>query len=267
MPEHCPSCGAALVEQGPYTVCPNGFKCPAQLAGRIQHLAWRDALDIEGLGEETAKQLVAEGLVRQLPDIFTLTVEQLVLLDGFADKSAENLIQAIARAKTGAELGRFLFALGIPEVGAAVARDLARHFGSFDALRRASSEDLQAVHGIGPRMAEQISGFFADQENRAILDRLLRHVRLAAPAQPTTRVLDGMKIVFTGALTRLKRHEAKELVERLGGRAMSSVSKATDLVVYGEDAGSKLDDARRLGVQLATEEAFLATLHKKGVDL
>ena len=150
MPAACPSCGTALIERGPFTVCPNSFECPAQLAGRIVHFASRDALDIEGLGDETAKLFVAEGLVRQLPDLFDLRAEQLLQLEGFAQKSATKLVDALKKAAAAAELPRFLYGLGIPEVGVAVARDLARHFGTFAGLRAADEAALQEVPGVGP---------------------------------------------------------------------------------------------------------------------
>ncbi len=279
MPPECPSCGTPLVERGPFTVCPNGFGCPAQLAGRIVHLCSRNALDVEGLGEETAKLLVRQELVRQLPDVFDLRAEQLLPLEGFAEKSAQKLIEAIRRAAD-AELPRFLYGLGIPEVGEAVARDLARHFGSFAALRSATPEELQEIPGVGPRMAEQITAFFAEPRNAAILDELLKRMRLretspapfgAAAARGATAPaagppLAGKKFVFTGGLTRLTRRQAQELVEGLGARVTGSVSKATDYVVVGEDAGSKADNARKLGVATLEEEQFLALLREHGVE-
>ena len=277
MPETCPSCGTALVERGPFTVCPNSFECPAQLAGRIVHFASRNALDIEGLGDETAKLFVSEGLVRDLPGLFDLKAEQLVQLEGFAEKSATNLVEALRKASH-AELPRLLYGLGIPEVGVAVARDLARHFGTFANLRAADETALQEVPGVGPRMAEQITSFFHEPKNAAALDELLTRLTLkeAPPAGPsgaseggTTSVqpLAGKKIVFTGGLTRLSRREAQELVERLGARATGSVSKATDWVVVGEDAGSKADDAKKLGVATLDEDAFLALLQEHGVEI
>ena len=274
MPAECPSCGTPLGERGPFTVCPNGFRCPAQLAGRIVHLAGRDALDVAGLGDETAKLFVTAGLVRQLPDLFGLGVEQLLPLEGFAQKSSEKLVEAIAKAAH-AELRRFLYGLGIPEVGETVARDLARHFGSFAGLRGASAEALQEVPGVGPRMAEAITAFFADPGNAAVLDELLAKMKLkegppaakaAAAAEPEAP-LAGKKFVFTGGLARLTRRRAQELVEGLGGKAMGSVSKATDYVVAGEDAGSKAEAARKLGVETLDEEGFLALLTRHGVDL
>ncbi|HYO16505.1 MAG TPA: helix-hairpin-helix domain-containing protein, partial [Thermoanaerobaculia bacterium] len=271
MPDVCPSCGTPLTERGPFTVCPNSFECPAQLAGRIVHLASRDALDVEGLGDETAKLFVAAGLVRQLPDIFDLRAEQLLPLPGFAKKSAEKLVQSIDKASN-TELPRFLYGLGIPEVGVAVARDLARHFGTFERLRNADDGALQEVPGVGPRMAEAIITFFGDPKNAKILDELATKIRLqetepSAPDSGDVLPLAGQKWVFTGGLTALSRRDAQALVERLGARATGSVSKATDVVVVGEDAGSKADDARKLGIKTMDETEFLAFLRGNGIDV
>jgi DNA ligase (NAD+) len=272
MPADCPSCGTPLVERGPFTVCPNAFQCPAQLVGRVVHFASRDALDIEGLGEESAKLFVAEGLVRQLSDLFDLRPEQLSGLPGFADKSARKLTEALARAAH-VEMARFLFGLGVPEVGVAVARDLARHFGGFAALRAADEAALQEVRGVGPRMSEQIVGFFHDERNVALLDAVLAKMQLkeappapAAPPKAAALPLAGKKFVFTGGLERLSRRDAAALVEGLGARATGSVSKSTHFVVVGTDAGSKADDAARLGVKVLDEAEFLALLAEHGVE-
>jgi DNA ligase (NAD+) len=264
MPDACPSCGTALVERGPFTTCPNGFHCPAQLAGRIQHFASRHALDIEGLGEESSRLFVAQGLVRSLEDIFDLTADRLVSLEGFAEKSAANLLAAIAKARH-VELSRFLFGLGIPEVGVAVARDLARHFGTFGALRHASTAEIDAVPGVGEKMAEVITAFFADRTNARVIDALLARVRLIeGSAEPTAGPLAGATFVFTGALDALSREEGRRLVESLGARAAGSVSRKTTYVVAGADAGSKLEKARALGIPILDEPAFLALLAKHG---
>jgi DNA ligase (NAD+) len=266
MPDECPSCGTPLIERGPFTVCPNGFECPAQLAGRLLHLGSRNALDIEGLGDETARLLVDKGLVRQLPDLFDLKAEQLEELDGFAAKSAANLVDGIRRASH-AELARFLAGLGIPEVGVAVARQLARHFRSIDALREADEEVLQEVDGVGPRMAEQIVGFFVEPHNVLVLDRLLDgRVELLEPAEEEISTdLEGLRFVLTGGLERLSRGEAKELLESLGARVTSAVSSKTDYVVAGTDPGTKLEKAERLGLQILDETAFLDLLRASGV--
>jgi DNA ligase (NAD+) len=268
MPNRCPSCGTRLLERGPYTVCPNGFECPAQLVGRLVHFGSRDALDIEGLGEETAKLLVEQTLVQQLPDLFDLTPDQLVELEGFAEKSATNLVEAIQHSAN-VELHRFLYGLGIPEVGAATARDLAKHFRSFAKIRKASREDLEGVSGVGPKMAEQIAGFFENKRNQATLNQLLdgkvQLVELKTMAAGAA--LEGKRIVFTGGLERFTRREAQELVESLGARAASSVSKETDYVVAGTDPGSKFDKAQQLGISTMTEDEFVEFLRSKGVSV
>ncbi len=262
MPERCPSCDTPLVERGPFTVCPNGLDCPAQLIGRLQHLGSRNALDIEGLGEETARLLVSEGLVRQLPDLFDLESEQLLPFEGFAEKSANALVAGIARGAR-SPLHRFLFGLGIPEVGATVARQLARHFGNLAALRTADAEALTAVEGVGPIMAEAIRGFFGEPHNVELLDRLLDgrlHLEEGEPAAAVSGALDGKRFVLTGALDGFTRDEAKRAIEGLGGRVVGSVSGKTDYVVVGESPGSKATKARELGVETLDEAAFVELL-------
>jgi DNA ligase (NAD+) len=270
MPEACPSCGTKLIERGPFTVCPNSFECPAQLAGRIVHFASRDALDIEGLGDETSKLFVAQRLVRQLPDLFEIRPEQLMELEGFAEKSANKLVDALKKAASAAELPRFLYGLGIPEVGVAVARDLARHFGTFARLRAADEAILQEVPGVGPRMAEQITTFFREPNNAAVLDELAAKMTLvetepSAEEPASVKPLAGQKWVFTGGLSHLSRRDAQAHVESLGARATGSVSKATDVVVVGEDAGSKAEDAQKLGIKTMNEEEFIAFLAGNGI--
>ncbi|HSW30951.1 MAG TPA: NAD-dependent DNA ligase LigA [Longimicrobiales bacterium] len=265
MPIVCPACGSEVYEDGPRTVCPNRFGCPAQLKGRIVHFGARDALDIEGLGEETANLFVDRGLVHGLADLFDLTVEQLVPLEGFAEKSATNLARAIAARKE-PELRRFLTALGIPEVGVTVARDLARHFGSFDAIRRATPEQLETVHGVGPRMSEAITAFFADPRNDAALQALLdKGVRPqeSEPAPVAAAAGDAGAVVFTGTLP-IARSVAEAAWQAVGGRAVGSVSKKTAFVVAGEEAGSKLEKAQRLGVPVLTYEEFVRKVEEMG---
>ena len=257
MPEACPSCGTRLVERGPYTLCPNGLDCPAQLRGRIVHLGSRHALDIEGLGEETARLLVDEGLVSSLPALFDLRAEQLIELEGFGEKSAGDLVAALGAARD-AELDRLLYGLGIPEVGTTVARQLARHFGSLSALRAADEEALQAVDGVGPKMAEAIAGFFGEPHNRRLLDELLDGRVVPRESEPEGRggPLEGLAFVLTGTLEGLTRDEARQAIEGRGGRVTSSVSRKTDYVVAGADPGSKLDRAEELGVTVLDEAGF-----------
>ena len=267
MPRKCPSCGTRLETRGPFTLCPNGFNCPAQLAGRLYLLGSRAALDIEGLGDETCALLVEEGLVRSLPELFDVDAEQLVHLPGFADKSAKKLVAQIESAASGTDLARFVYGLGIPEVGAKVARDLAEHFGSFDAIRDASAEELMEVPGVGPRMSEAITTFFADRGNQRVLDALLERVTVARARKKSTRkrggALAGSTFVVTGTLPGMSRREAEELIERHGGKVTGSVSKSTDYLVVGESPGSKLDKAEQLGVATLDEKSLRAILRKK----
>jgi DNA ligase (NAD+) len=267
MPDSCPACGTAVIEDGPRTLCPNRFGCPAQLKGRIVHFGSRNALDIEGLGEETAVLLVDRKLVRELADLFDLTADDLIHLPGFADKSATNLVAAIqARRRT--ELARFLFGLGIPEVGTTVARDLALHFRSFAAVRSATRETLEEINGIGPRMSEAIRGFLDQEQNAQAIEHLLdKGIELSEPEGPASSSLAGMRFVFTGGLERLTRGRARKLVESLGARAVSSVSGETDYVVAGSDPGSKYDRAVELGLRILDEDAFIDLVADAGAEI
>ena len=267
MPDRCPSCDSVLEARGPYTVCPNAFECPAQRIGRIVHFASRRGLDIDGLGERTARQLVERGLVTQLPQLFELEPAVLETLEGFAEVSARNLHDALQRARR-TELARLLYGLGIPEVGAAVAQTLAQRFGTLGGLRRASVEVLEGVAGVGPVMAEAIHGFVHEPRNAEVLDALDARIETMPieVVEPAAQPLVGVTIVFTGALERFTRDQARALVERLGAKAAGSVSKRTRLVVAGSDAGSKLAKATELGVEVVDEVGFLAYLESLGID-
>jgi len=260
MPTDCPSCGVEVYDEGPRTVCPNTFGCAAQLTGRLVHFGARNALDIEGLGEETAVLLVGRELVTELSGLFELEADQLIELPGFAEKSAHSLVEAID-ARRSTELARFLHGLGIPEVGQTVARDLARHFRTFEAIRAADDEALTSVHGIGPRMSEAIRGFFANERVAAQLDAVAAQMRELVPPpeerQTTDSPLAGKKFVFTGGLPTLARSEAKSLAESVGAKVTGSVSKNTDYVVAGEAAGSKYDKAVELELAILDEDGFL----------
>jgi len=256
MPTACPSCGTQPVEKGPFTVCPNHFACRAQLKGRITHFGSRSALDIEGLGGETAALLVDEGLVQDLADLFDLKEEDLVPLEGFAEVSARNLVNAIEERRR-VELARFLVGLGIPEVGVTVARDLALHFREIERLRAGSPEDLEAVHGVGPKMSTAILGFLHQPRVSDALDRLLaKGFELSVPDAPAAEAPDdwaGKRVVLTGSLEGYTRSELKEVLQGLGARVTGSVSARTDLLVAGANAGSKLAKARELGVKVLNE--------------
>jgi DNA ligase (NAD+) len=266
MPGRCPACDTPVEERGPFTFCPNRFGCPAQLKGRLVHFGSRGALDIEGLGEETARLLVDRGLVNQLADLFDLEKADLVGLPGFADKNAERLVSGI-RSRVRPELARLVHALGIPEVGAAVSRDLAVHFRSLERILDADQDSLAAVPGIGPKMSASIQEFLATPGNREAILHILERVRAVAPPAPVDSALAGRKFVFTGALEHLSRAEAKKLVESHGGKVVGTVSKETDYVVVGEDPGSKQERAVELGVETLDEEAFLELLRGAGVEV
>ena len=250
MPAECPSCGAEVVEDGPRSRCPNRFGCPEQLKAGLQHFGSRSALDIEGLGREAAALLVDEGLVGSLADLYSLAPEQIEPLAGFAERSAEALVQAIGESRR-PRLDRFLVALGIPEVGATVARVLALRFGSLAELRKAGAERLEEIDGVGPRMSEAITGFFGEPRSAATLDALLaRGVSPLALERPTLGTA-----VFTGTLP-VTRDEAGDEWERAGGSVAKSVSKKVGFVVAGERAGGKLAKARELGVEVIGYEEF-----------
>jgi DNA ligase (NAD+) len=257
MPEHCPVCGAAVVTRGPFVICPNRPGCSAQLVASILHLASRKALDIRGIGVKTARVLVESGLVRHLADLFRLDARMLGTLPGFAERSASELARAIDRARR-VELSRFILALGLPGVGEATARALAGRFLSVDALLGADLDALRSTPGIGDLHASALHDFLAQEVNRRPIEALLEAgVRPVYVKEHAAGPLAGKTLVFTGGLTRYGRDDAEALVRSLGGRAASSVTAATDLVVAGERPGSKLDDARRLGVAVISEDDFL----------
>lgn len=258
LPMKCPVCGSEVVREGAAHRCTNGLACPAQLERHLVHFTQRGAMDIAGLGERTVAQLLERKLVADLADLYALTPIDLVQLEGFAEKSIENLLAALEASKT-PRLDRFLFALGIEHVGETVARLLADHFGSLAALREATPEQLTHIHGIGDEVAESVHHFFANARNRKVLDRLLKAgVKPVAEERPTgPRVLDGVVIVFTGGLESMPRPDAQRLAERHGARVAGSISKKVTLVVAGPGAGSKLDDARRLGIETIDEATFL----------
>jgi DNA ligase (NAD+) len=260
MPETCPVCRAEVVSRGPLNFCTNGLACPAQLKARIKHFASRGALDIEGLGERTVEQLLEANLVSSVADLLTLREEDLLALEGFADLSASNLVEAI-RTSIEVTLDRFLYALGIPEVGVQTARDLARHLGSLEAVLDAERDELEAVPGIGPKVAEAVSDFLQSPGTRKTIEELReRGLKLAETEAAEATDFAGLTFVFTGGLESMSRGDAQDLVRSLGGRTSSSVSAKTDYVVAGSDPGSKYDKAKQLGVAVLSEEEFLEML-------
>jgi DNA ligase (NAD+) len=261
-PTSCPECGTKLEkdEGGVYIRCPN-FMCPAQLGERVIYFASRSAMDIEGLGEKLAYQLVESGLVDDFGDLYDLTEERLTALERMGKKSAQKLLTNIADSKTRG-LARLLNALSIRHVGARVATTIAEHFGSMDALSAASEEDLANVDEVGPVIAQSVFRFLHSEHGERAIRRLREAgVKMTAPKKTPTSAatagpLSGKSIVVTGTMEKYTREEIESLIERYGGRATSSVSKSTDFVVAGEKAGSKLDKAQRLGVTVISEAEF-----------
>jgi DNA ligase (NAD+) len=265
MPEHCPVCGAEVImsEDKKMTRCPN-VNCPAQLRERLTHYASREALDIEGLGEKRAEQLIDAGLVASVADLYHLQKDQLVALERYAEKSAQNLLEEIEGSKE-TTLPRFLYALGIPQVGQHMSRVLAENFATLDALMEADEETLLAIDEIGPEVAHSIRGFFEEEQNRELIVAL-REVGLSLEnplAEERPQPLAGLTFVFTGELERWTRDEVQRYVERLGADATSSVSGNTDYVVAGPGAGSNLDEAQRRDVPVMDEEAFVAFVEER----
>jgi DNA ligase (NAD+) len=261
MPDHCPVCGAEVIrpEDEAIARC-SGVACPAQLKERLVHFVSRGALDIQGIGPALIDQLVACGLVHDAADLFPLTVDTLAPLERMGKKSAANVVAALAGART-PPLSRLLFGLGIRYVGQTVADILATHFRSLDQLAAASEDELQAIPGIGPQIATSVFIFFQQAQTRELLEKLHR-VGIAPQAPRSTPqggAFAGLTVVFTGTLS-MPRDQAERLVRDQGGKTSSSVSRQTDLVVVGANAGSKADKARTLGVRIVSDEEFLASL-------
>ncbi|HJS74653.1 MAG TPA: NAD-dependent DNA ligase LigA, partial [Vicinamibacteria bacterium] len=257
MPAACPVCGWKVESKGAYHVCTGGWSCRAQQIGRIQHFASRGAMEIDFLGERTVAQLVEKGFVSDLSDLYRLEKKDVLELDGFAEKSAENLLSAIQASKK-APLDRFLYGLGIGNVGQHVAQVLASHFESLSRIMDAGEEELLSVHEIGDEVARSVVDYFADEKNRRVIEDMRRNgLDLVWEASLKEKTLAGTRVVFTGTLAKLHRDDAKRMVEERGGRVTSSVSKNTSFVVVGEDAGSKAEKAKELGVETLTEEQFL----------
>ena len=254
-PTHCPACHTKLVPGGELGMlyCPN-FACPGRQLEGLVHFASRGAMDIRGLSYARIKQLIDAGLVSDAADLYDLTAEQLEGIERLAEKSASNLVQAIAATKQ-QPLSKLLFALGIEHVGETAAREVARHFGTMDAILDATVADVLGIHGIGDRIAESIVGWFADDRARNLVKRLgERGLRFDEPVTRSGGTLKGLPIVITGTLPTLSREQATALIEANGGRVSGSVSKKTAFVVAGADAGGKLEKARQLGVAVIDED-------------
>jgi DNA ligase (NAD+) len=274
LPDRCPVCGGEAVKPPgeAITRCVN-TSCPAQVKERIRHFGSRGAMDIDGLGDKLVDQLVERGLVRDVADVYDLTVERLIELDRLADKSAQNLVDAIAASRSDVTLGRLLHALGIPGVGRALATELAAYFGSLDALRAADEAGLLEMPGIGPTLATAIHAWFADEHNRGLLDKLRQRGLVPAATRPAAArrsaddsgPLAGKIFVVTGTLESMSREDAEEAIRALGGRATGSVSKSTDYLVAGASPGaSKLKGAEKHGTRVIDEKELLELLGRPG---
>ncbi len=270
MPEHCPICGSGVAREGAYFYCTGQSVCPAQLKGAIEHFASKSALNIEGLGKKTVAQLVDRGLIKDLADLYRLTQEQLLELEGFAERSTTLLLESIDQSKI-VSLDRFLMGLGIRQVGQHLAKVLARECGSLSSVMSANQEQLEQIKEIGPESSASITAYFSEEQNRQVIARLqasgVQVESRPARQHPKDGALAGKTLVFTGGLERFTREEAKRIAETLGGRVVSGVSKHTSYVVAGRDPGSKLEQARSLGVTILTEEEFAALVKQKGERL
>ncbi|MCE9536400.1 MAG: NAD-dependent DNA ligase LigA, partial [Nitrospirae bacterium] len=253
MPDHCPICGSNVGREGAYFYCTGQLVCGAQLKGAIEHFASKHALNIEGLGKKTVAQLVDEGLVRSLADLYRLTKDDLIKLEGFADRSATLLLESIASSKA-VSLDRFLMGLGIRQVGQHIAKVLAREFTSLEEIMSADRERLLQIREIGPEISDSLVAYWSEPRNREAIAQLQTLGMQIAPGlakgDRMESPLAGKTFVFTGGLDHFTRDEAQRAVETAGARVASSVSKKTSYVVAGRDPGSKLDQARMLGVSI-----------------
>ncbi|MCZ0755946.1 NAD-dependent DNA ligase LigA [Anoxybacillus sp. J5B_2022] len=269
MPTHCPECRSELVRlDGEVALRCLNPKCPAQIREGLIHFVSRQAMNIDGLGEKVVAQLFQAGLVHDVADLYTLTKEQLLKLERMGEKSAANLLQAIEASKQNS-LERLLFGLGIRHVGAKAAKILAEHFETMDRLQAATKEELTAIHEIGEKMADSLVTYFAKQEVKELLNELrsygvnMTYKGQKASIAASTSYLAGKTIVLTGKLETLSRNEAKEKIEQLGGSVTNSVSKNTDLVIAGADAGSKLTKAKQLNIEIWDEVRFLQEIERQ----
>lgn len=255
-PTVCPACGAHVEHRGVHLYCTNSLSCAPQIAGRLAHYASRDAMDIDTFSEKTAALFVEELKLKSIPDLYDLGPQDYMGLQGFGERRINNLMAAIERSKD-CTLGAFIFAIGIPNVGAKTAKDLARRFGTIEALRSATVEQLTEVPDVGEIVARSIVEFFADPSIATQVDRLLAHGVKPRPEEvQQDSPISGKTIVVTGTLEKLDRRQAEALIESLGGKTAGSVSKKTDYVLAGESAGSKLTKARELGVRVLNEQEF-----------
>lgn len=266
-PTYCPYCGSELIEGNVHIMCPNSISCTPQLLARMEHFASRNAMDIEGLSEKTIAQLMNELNIKDIYEIYDLTYEDLINLDRFGDKKTKNLLNSIEDSKD-RDLNRFIYAIGIPNVGERTARDLANRFESFDNLRNANVDQLVDIEDIGLIIAENIVEFFHDDNINGAIDTLLsKGIKINEKVNDNvSNKLDGKTFVITGTINNYKRDDIKELIENNGGIVTTSVSKNTDVLICGQKAGSKLTKARDLGIEIYENEKlyeFLSQLEGK----
>ena len=255
-PGVCPCCGHPLVEKGAFLFCPNTRNCTDQIVMRLSHFASRDAMDIEAFSEKTARQFCSEFGIKECDELYELSFDKLVALDRFGEKKAQKLLEELGKSKS-IRLDRFIYALGIPNVGTKTARDLAETFESIDSLKAATPLELTSIGDIGDIVADSILDFFASDEGSGLVKRLID--KGVNPVWENSRVgsaLSGMTVVVTGTLNNYSRQQAEELIRQNGGKAASSVSAKTSMVLAGENAGSKLDKAQKLGIKIINEAEF-----------
>lgn len=257
LPRLCPSCSAPVIrEEGEAAVRCVNPECPAQLLRNLIHFCSRDAMDIEGMGDAVLEKLVSNGLLTKASDIYTLKKEDFMTLEGFKDKSSQNLVEAVEASKKN-DLAKLIFALGIRHVGQKAGKLLAEHFGTMQALAAASVEELTAIDGFGGIMAQSVADFFALEQSKKEIEALAAlGVNMASLKEKADSRFEGMTFVLTGTLPTYSRNEASEIIEKFGGKTSSSVSKKTSCVLAGEDAGSKLVKAQSLGIRIISEEEF-----------
>ncbi len=261
-PEECPSCGSELVQEGVHIFCPNSLSCKPQLISRLVHFASRDAMNIEGFSEKTAKQLFEELHLKDIPQLYELQLEDLVNLERFGEKKAQNLVNAIEKSKD-CSLDAFIYSLGIPNVGKKTASDLAAYYKTLDNIKKATYEELISINDIGDKVANSILEFFSDEKIINNINKLLqlgvepKHEELQ---KSQDSIFSGKTIVVTGTLEGISRQEIKNIVTKLGGKVTGSVSKKTDYVIVGDNPGSKFDKAEQLGIKIINFDDFIGIM-------
>lgn len=259
-PTHCPSCGSELYQYGAHIFCPNTLGCRPQIVARIAHYCSKSACDVDGLSDKTIGQLVDCGLVKTISDLYKLQENQLLQLEGFQEKKAQNVVNALKNAKN-IPLDKFIFALGIDGIGTVTAKDLAKKFQTFENLKNTTQMELLSIDGIGEIVADNVVRYFQDDNNLSTIDQLFSLGVDVVVQEKKTGNFDGLKVVLTGSLQNYTRGQASKLIEQNGGEIASSVSKTVNLVVAGQDAGSKLEKAQKLGIKIIDEKTFESLLN------